>query len=244
MTWKRRTRTLDWDAVGGVIAAVLAVLLHLLNVVGEQVLLVLVTSLLALLLVRDLREETETDELAQLVGETERSVAEIRSAVSPPELELVGPDSLRRVSERFGDEARGELVWFNLCLLMLARRETFEVLLQPALENPDVSACHFILDESQRGRWETDVEPMLAEAVDDATSVDVHWRRIDESIAFIHTASEEDRPTALVSFWGEPFMAETLERDVTRYVLHAKEHSELIPHLRELARRYRLESGR
>ena len=38
-------------------------------------------------------------------------------------------------------------------------------------------------------------------------------------------------------------MAETLERDVTRYILYAKKHSELVPHLRDLAQRYRLQSA-
>lgn len=243
MDWKRRLRTPDWDAVGGLIAAVLAVVLHLLGVVEEQVLLVIMTSLLALLFFRDLREETATEELTRSVANTERRVAEIRAAMTPPELELVGPDSLRSVSQRFGHDARGELVWFNLCLLMLTRRETFDVLIQPAIDNPDVSSLQFVLDESQRRRWESDVRPVLAEATDGGTSVDVHWRQIAESIAFIHTGSESGRPRALISFWGEPFMAETLEQDVTRYILHAKEQSELVPHLRDLARRYRLQSA-
>lgn len=243
MARKRRVRTLDWDAVGGLVAAVLVVILHLLDVVEERLLLVVMISLLALLLFRDLREETETDELTESVAATEREVAEIRSAITPRPLELLGPDSLRRAVRGFGRDARGELVWFNLCLLMLARRETFDVLVRPAVENPDVSTLRFILDESQRERWETAVEPLLAEATDGSTAVEVHWRRIDEAVAFIHTASEDEDPHALISFWGEPFMAETLDRDVTRYVLHAKEHSELIPHLRELARRYRLQPG-
>ena len=52
--------------------AVLAVGLHLLNLVQERFLLAIVTSLLALLLFRDLREETATQELAQSVANTER----------------------------------------------------------------------------------------------------------------------------------------------------------------------------
>ena len=242
MDWRRQLRTLDWDTVGGLLAAVLAAVLHLLNVVGEQEILVIIASLLALLFFRDLRGETATEELTESVANTERRVAEIRATITPSELELVGPDSLRQVSQRFGQNARGDLIWFNLCLLMLSRRETFDILVRPALENPDISSLQFILDESQRDRWETTVEPLLAEATDGTTSIEVYWRRIDESIAFIHTASESEHSNALISFWGEPFMAETLERGVTRYVLHAKEHSELIPHLRDLARRYRLES--
>ena len=242
MTWKRRIRTVDLDAVGGLIAAFLAVILHLLDFIEQQALLVIMTSLLALLLFRDLRGETATEELTQSVANTERDIADIKAAVTPSELELVDPDSLRQTSHRFGQRAKGDLVWFNLCLLMLARRETFDVLVRPALDNPDVSSLQFILDESQRDRWETTVEPMLAEATDGTTAVDVYWRQIDESIAFVHSTSG-DRSTALISFWGEPFMAETVERDVTRYILHAKEHSELIPHLRDLAQRYRLQSA-
>lgn len=243
MDLKRRVQTLDWDAVGGLIAAMLAVVLHLLGVFEEQLLLVIITSLLGLLLFRDLREETAAEELSQSVANTEQHVAEIRAAMTPPELELVGPDSLRHVSRHFGQDAQGELIWFNLCLLMLSRQETFDVLIQPAIDNPELSSLQFVLDESQREQWETTVEPLLVERTDGETAVDVHWCQIDESIAFIHTGSESERPNALISFWGEPFMAETLERDVTRYILHAKEHSELIPHLRDLARRYRLQAA-
>lgn len=243
MTWKRRVRSLDLDAVGGLVAAALAVILHLLEFIEQDALLVILTSLVALLLFRDLRQETSTEELSESVASTEADVAEIRAAMTPPDLELVNPDSLRQASRQFGRQVEGDLVWFNLCLLMLSREETFDVLVRPALENPDVHTLQFILDESQRDRWETTVEPQLADATDDGTSIDVYWRRIDESIAFIHSTSERGPSSALISFWGEPFMAETLDRDVTRYVLHAKQHSELIPHLRDMARRYRMQAS-
>ena len=238
-----RLRSLDWDAVGGLVTAGLAVVLHLLNILGEQEILVIVTSLLGLLFFRSLREEATAAELSEAVRKTDERIADIRATVMPPELELVGPDSLRQVSHRFGHEARGELIWFNLCLLMLSRRETFDVLVQPAIDNPDISSLHFILDESQRDRWERTVAPKLDSTLDETTSVEVYWRQIDESIAFIHTSATDTHSSALVSFWGEPFMAETVDQDVTRYILHAREHSELIPHLRDLARRYRLQSG-
>ena len=241
MAWKRRIRTVDVDAIGGLVAAVLAVVLHLLNLIEQQALLVITTSLLALLLFRDLREETATEELTQSLTSTEQDIADIKAAMTPPGLELVDTDALRRTSRRFGQQAQGDLIWFNLCLLMLSRRETFDILVRPALENPDVSSLQFILDESQRERWESTVEPILAETTDGTTSIDVYWRQIEENIAFIHTASGSEAD-ALISFWGEPFMAETLERGVTRYILHAKKHSELIPHLRDMAQRYRLQS--
>lgn len=239
MRWRRLAKTLDWDAVGGLVAAIVAVILHLLNVVGQRLLLVAMTSLLALLFFRDLRREVQSDELADSVTRTERTVDEIRSALDPSGLELIGPETLRRESQRFGRAAHGEMVWFNICLLMLTRQETFDALLRPAIENSDVTAIRFILDESQRDRWRNHVRPKIDACENAETVREPLWYDLDETVAFILAPTENDRPDALVSFWGEPFMAETVEDDVTRYVIHAKEHSELVPHLRELERRYR-----
>lgn len=157
MRWRRLAKTLDWDAGGGLVAAIVAVVLHLLNVVGQRLLLVTMTSLLALLFFRDLRREVQSDELADSVTHTERTVAEIRSALDPSGLGLIGPEALRRESRRFGRAAHGEMVWFNSCLLMLTRQETFDALLRPAIENPDVTSIRFVLDESQRDRWQSHV---------------------------------------------------------------------------------------
>lgn len=144
MTWKRRVRSFDLDAVGGLIAAGLPVVLHLLEFIEQDALLVVLTSLVALLLFRDLREETSTEELSESVANTERDVAEIRAAMTPPDVELVNPDSLRQVCQHFGRQIESNLVWFNLCLLMLSRQETFDVLVRPVLENPDVHPLRFI----------------------------------------------------------------------------------------------------
>lgn len=84
MNWKRQLRALNWDAVGGFIAAFLAVILHLLRFIDEAVLLAIMTSLLALLFFRDLREETAEEELTESVTNTEQRVAEIRARQSGP----------------------------------------------------------------------------------------------------------------------------------------------------------------
>ena len=44
---------------------------------------------------------------------------------------------------------------------------------------------------------------------------------------------------ALLSFWGEPFMAEASERQAPRFIFHVQKNSELLPHLVELDRCYR-----
>jgi hypothetical protein len=44
------------------------------------------------------------------------------------------------------------------------------------------------------------------------------------------------RPEALLSFSGEPFMAQAIGRDVPRFIFRLQSESELLPHLTELAR--------
>lgn len=69
MTWRRRIRSIDLDAVGGLVAAALAVVLHLQEFIEQDALLVILTSLVALLLFRDLRQETTTEELSEFLGD-------------------------------------------------------------------------------------------------------------------------------------------------------------------------------
>lgn len=50
----------------------------------------------------------------------------------------------------------------------------------------------------------------------------------------------EGATEALVSFWGEPFMSQSAERNVPRYIFHIQAHSELLPHLVEMERNCRM----
>ena len=61
-----------------------------------------------------------------------------------------------------------------------------------------------------------------------------------ESVSFVLADREvEGHAEAQLSFWGEPFMARTTGRDVSRYIFHVQSHSEPIPRLVELERNYR-----
>jgi len=53
----KRIRQIDVEAIAGLTAAVIALVLHLLHVADEGVLLAIVLVILALILVRDLRRE-------------------------------------------------------------------------------------------------------------------------------------------------------------------------------------------
>lgn len=45
---------------------------------------------------------------------------------------------------------------------------------------------------------------------------------------------------ALVSFWGEPFIAAHHDRRIPGYIVHVRAHSELIGRLREIERASRM----
>lgn len=149
---RQQLKRIDWDAVAGILAALLGLILHFLHIVEESVLLMITLVLLSLLFLRDLRRESESEQLAESVGRTERTVEEIRSAVTPAELELIGPGNLRPASQRFAQNAHGDMIWFNVCLLMFVPQNLFDTLLRPAIENPEVTSVQFILDESERER--------------------------------------------------------------------------------------------
>lgn len=66
------------------------------------------------------------------------------------------------------------------------------------------------------------------------------WRELDDNVSFILRGTENEQTDALLSFWGEPFMARTT-RDVPRYIIHVARDSELIPQLQDIEREYRLQ---
>ena len=87
-------RAIDWEAVAGIIAAVVALVLHLVHVAGEAVLLSVILVVLALVLLRDLRRESREENLAAFVTDTETMLREARLALPMPDAVLVGPAAL------------------------------------------------------------------------------------------------------------------------------------------------------
>jgi len=152
-----------------------------------------------------------------------------------------GPHRLRSESERFAQAARGEMVWFNVCFLMFKPQELFDVLLRPALENPRVTAIQFIADEGERQLWELDVLPKIKQCSGQEKVKEPRWSKLPETVSFILADTEpKGSPEALLSFWGEPFMARTTGKNVPRYIFWIQSHSELVSRLSELARHVRI----
>lgn len=240
----RLMRLVDWDAVAGIVAAGAALVLHLLHIVEQDVLLIIIMVILALLLLRDLRREANDERAQEATAQMERRLEAIDARLETPDVALVGPRELRRASAEFARRAQGEMTWFNVCLSMFRPQELYDVLLRPAVENPHVSRILFVLDESERDRWEQDVLPKLAETRGREKVAEPHWATLDQSISFILAdADSAGRTEAHVSFWGEPFMARSTGRSIPRYVLHVQPGSELLERLAELERNVRMGTG-
>jgi len=236
--WLRRY---DWDAIAGIVAAAVALILHLLHVVQPDILLTITLVLVALLLLRQLRHEEREERVEDMAGRTEQMIVKLRDVLKAPEVVLVGPRHLRGASETFARQARGDMVWFNVCLMMFRPQELFDCLLRPAVENPQVTRIEFVLDEGERANWRDHVVPKLAACRGREKVIEPRWCTLHESVSFVLADREADgQAEAQLSFWGEPFMARTTGRDVPRYIFHVQAHSELVPRLVELARTYRM----
>jgi hypothetical protein len=236
--WWRRY---DWDAVAGIVAAAAALTLHLLHVVQTDLLLTITLVLVALLLLRQLRHEEREERVDSATARTEQMIVKLHEALKSPDVVLVGPRHLRAASEAFARQARGDMVWFNVCLMMFRPQELFDCLLRPAVENPLVTRIEFVLDEAERTNWRDHVVPKLAMCPGREKVLAPRWCDLKESVSFILADRESDgHAEAQLSFWGEPFMARATGRDVPRYIFHVQAHSELVPRLVELERSYRM----
>ncbi len=234
----------EWDALAGIAAAVIAIVLHLLHVVQLEVLLTITLVLVALLLLRQLRNETRQERMDSATVRLEHGMQKLHDTLTPPDVVLIGPQHLRMASEQFARQARGKMIWFNVCLTMFRPQDLFDCLLRPAVENPRVTRIEFVLDAGEHERWQKDVAPKLAACHGREKVVEPRWCSMKESVSFILTGDDTERGSeAQLSFWGEPFMAQVTGRSVPRYIFHVHAHSELLGRLVELERSYRLGKG-
>ncbi|MCW9088403.1 MAG: hypothetical protein OQK54_02605 [Gammaproteobacteria bacterium] len=234
-----RFLSLEWDAIAGIVAAVVAIVLHLLHVVDEHVILPIVLALIGLLFINFMRHTRNNELTAEQVEHTAHAVNRIQSALKQPDVILVGPRHLRSANEQFIRNMRGETIWFNVCLSMYKPQPLFDALLRPALENPLVTSIQFILDDSQKELWQQFIQPMIATCHGSEKVPEPRWYSLSKTVSYILADSQLSNGTeALLSFWGEPFMAQTTGRDVPRFIFHVQKGAEILPHLVELERSY------
>ena len=182
---------LDWDVVAGIMAAVLAIVLHLLHVVEVDVLLTIVLVLLALLLFRDLRRESLDEHLTESVHQTKTAVEEMQRTLQPTDAILIGPRQLREESRRFVESAQGDMVWFNVCCLMFKSQDVFDLLLKPAIDNVSIKSLQFISDTSERELWEQHVAPKVAACAEGEKVREPRWVTLPQTVSFILSETKE-----------------------------------------------------
>lgn len=237
----KRFLSYEWDAIAGILAAAAAIMLHLLNIVDEHIILPIVLALMALLFINFMRHTRNNERTARQVEQTQKMVARMQSSLSTPDVVLIGPRQLRTANEQFARNMSGEAILFNVCLSMYRTQPLFDALLRPAIENPQVTSIQFVLDESQQGLWQAEVLPKIAACDGHSKVQEPHWCALSKNISFILADTQsEAAEEALLSFWGEPFMAQSTERNVPRYIFHIQAHSELLPHLVEMERNCRM----
>ena len=186
----RRFIGLDWESLAGVIAAVTALVLHLLHLAPPDVLVVITVLLIALLFLRDIKRERQDERMLELVQQSADIMSRVQSSLTPADADLIGPEQIRASSEEFSKEAQGEMIWFNVCILMFKPEWLFNLLLRPAIENPAVTSILFILDPKQRPLWEEHVAPKIKVLEQRAKVQEPHWVEIDEMVSI---RSEERR---------------------------------------------------
>lgn len=236
----RRFFSYEWDAIAGIVAAVAAIVLHLLHVVDERVILPIVLALMGLLFINFIRHSRHNEQTAVQVARTELAVDRISDALRPPDVVLVGPRELRSASERFYRDMGGDVVFYNVCLSMYRTPALFDRLLRPALENARVDSVRFVLDRSQRPLWQQAVLPLIEDSGHAAKVDEPVWHDLERTVSFILADNQRGGLEALLSFWGEPFMAQSTAQELPRYMFHVLSHSPLLSQLVELERAQRL----
>jgi hypothetical protein len=114
-------------------------------------------------------------------------------------------------------------------------------LLKPAIENPLVRSIQFTSDESEKELWKQNMLPRIRECNGSGKVLEPRWRTLPQTVSFILAETERKGQTeALLSFWGEPFMARTVDKQVPRYVFWVHGHSDLVAGLVDVERQHRI----
>lgn len=236
-------RKFEWEAIAGLVAAVAAIILHFLHVTDVNVLRVITLVLVALLFLRDLRSEERWSSLESASKLSVRLLEDIKETTHPAEIYLIGPTQLRQATIQFAERAAGEVVWFNACPRMFESKDLCDVILRPFVANPSVTAVRLVLDHAQREHWHARVEATLQAYLARNIVAPPIWADLDSGVSFLiaETDSVTGKAEALVSFWGEPFMAVHHDRRIPGYIIHVRAHSELIGRFREVERASRMQ---
>jgi len=237
----KRLLKLDWEAIAGILAAITALVLELLHIGDVNTLLAIAIVLMALLLLRDFKHQNQADAQANSIAHATSLIKEVKFSIHPAEVTLIGPTELSSASLQFAQKGQGEVVLFNVCLRMYKAQSPFNIMFRPFIENPLVTSVRLVLNSGEKERWQSDVLPKIKDCAGHVKVEEPFWRELKDTVSFVMIETGGGKSEALVSFWGEPFMALSLDKNVPRYVLHVSSNSELIVRLKEKERISRAE---
>lgn len=229
----------DWDGLAGIIAAVSAIILHLFHVVDTSVLLSVTVALVSLIFIRGLRRDHRMERIEETLMKTQSTLKNFHATLAPSEFKLVGPEELRDATHEFSSKAQGEMIWFNVSPLMFKQQKVFDAFLRPAIENSQVDSIQFILDESKRSLWESELVSKIAALPKSEKIKEPYWSTIDDNMSIIASNIGKEKLTeCLVSICSEPFMLSIAGHQIPRYVFHVFPKSELLGRLTDLIRQH------
>lgn len=236
----------NWEIFGVVIAGLIVLILHELGVIHEDTVLIsMILFLLCLYVIRDMSFETANEAQNKNIFEKLKS---IESRLEESEIELVTPKNIVYAVNEFYSKNKGEIWLFNMCMRMYGKKDLFDRVLKPVIDNENATEIQFIVHTSEKEIWETDVTVLISKCKNKNKVLPPIFAEIKEPIAFqmIRTETQRDEREALLSVWGEPFMAGHGKENSAktahhpRYVFYIKSHSEVIPRLKELFMSYKL----
>ena len=146
----RQAMSWEWDAIAGIAAAFVAIVLHLLYIVDETVVLPILLALVGLLFINFMRHSRKNELTAEQVERMAHTVDSLHAALERPGLALIGPRQLQTASPLPASDERK---------LHLVRRVPGDVphtlrFSMPCCGRPSTSRrsgpIQFVLDQSQR----------------------------------------------------------------------------------------------
>jgi hypothetical protein len=208
--------------------------------VNEEVILPIILTLIALLFINFIRHTRSNDMTHTEIERIGHTVRTIQLDIKTPDIVLAGPRELSSVNEKFILNMSGNAVWFNVFLLNYRSQLLFDTLLRSAIENPRVKSIQFILDKYQKKFWVDFIQPKIISCFGYTKVREPIWCDLSKNISFILADNQNTGDTeALLSFAAEPFMAQSINGNIPRYILHVQNNSELLTHLIDLEHKYR-----
>lgn len=114
-------------------------------------------------------------------------------------------------------------------------------MLRPAIDNPRVTSIRYVSCSAEKRLWAQFMLPKINECSGRGKVLEPRWCELPETLSFILAESESSgMAEALLSFWGEPFMARATDQQAPRYVFRVLGHSDLIARFVELERHHRM----